>query len=254
MPDLIRARTWGLFGLIFCTLTACQSPGSTGHQSGQEKVHLTGRIIIRNLPSQRTSLYFEQQSPGNHSLEAGSKVDGEFSVFLPPGTYRLKALPRTACPIRNTLVLPPSRKTVRITLTTSPISFMHCEPSTLIVLDDSPGRNPVQHTPSIQIRGIWNPAPTRQISLFANPVQDPSKIQEIPVQPNGTFSWSPPFPGKYQLQAAGPGLCPLLGTVIVHPETQYLEIVDPRLSPGLPCPVPRIASHSGAFSLSGDGS
>ncbi|MHB1285497.1 MAG: ferredoxin reductase domain-containing protein [Leptospirales bacterium] len=254
MPDLIRTRTWGLFGLIFFSLTACQSPGSTGYEPGQDKVHLAGRIIIQNLPPQRTSLYFEEQSPGNSSLEAGTKVDGAFSIFLPPGTYRLKALPRTACPIQNTLILPPSHKTVRITVTTSSISFSHCAPSTLIVQDNSAGRIPVQHSPSIQIRGVWNPAPTRQISLFVSPILDSSKIQEIPVQPDGTFSWNPSLPGKYQLQAAGPGLCPLMGTVMIKPETQYLEILDPRLSPGAPCPAPRIAAHSGAFSLSGDGS
>lgn len=237
---------------MFLSLAACQSTGHASRETAQNRIHLTGNVIIRDLPPQRTSLYIEAQPPGHYSTETSTSVSGRFSVSLPSGTYILKALPKTACPIRNTLILPPAPKTVRIALTTSPLTFIHCQPSTLQVLNKT---HPVKKvtTPVLRIRGIWLPAPSRPISLFVSSVQSAASVQEIPVGPDGTFSWHPDGPGQYQLQAAPPGLCPLLGTVTIESRTQYLEIEDARLSPGAPCQTPGITAHSGAFSPAGTG-
>ncbi|MHB8421456.1 MAG: hypothetical protein ACYC9S_00055 [Leptospirales bacterium] len=218
--------------------------------TAKNSVHLTGHVVIRSLPSRRTSLYIEEQSPGHLSTETSTDASGMFSVSLPPGIYLLKALPSFACPIRNTLVLPPSTQTVRVTLTTFPLSFIHCNPSTLSVLGTPEPIVKRLNPPAISIQGIWIPSPSKPISIFATSALS-STTQEISVRPDGTFLWHPGSTGIFQIQAAPPGFCPLTGKVSIKNQSNYLEIRDSRFHPDSPCPIPLIRLHSRAFTPSG---
>ena len=248
----MNSRLVSILGITFCFLlmTSCQSTSSQSGNTAKSTVHLTGQVVIQSLPPQRLSLYIEEQSPFRRSIETSTTARGLFSVSLPPGIYLFKALPSFSCPIRNKLILPPSDHTVRITLTTFPLSFIHCKPSTLSVQGNTETVVRNASPATISIRGLWIPAPSKPISIFASSTQSSSSIQEIPVQPDGTFLWHPVSRGRFQIQAAPPGLCPLIGTITIQEGTRYLEIRDSSLLSGSPCPTPLIRTHSGAFTPS----
>lgn len=249
MPRSSISRGLALACMFLLALGACQTPRMAS--AGEKNVTVKGRVLVDHRAPGRVRLFFASQKPGIRSKEIPTNASGEFNTKLPPGIYRIRASPTSACPIRNTLVIPPSQKgELSILLKTTPLGFMTCKPSHIALLSATGmEESALKRRPLNDIGGFWTPAPGVSATLFLDADPSNGTLRQIPVDPKGHFPIKGISPGTYKLVATIAGFCPVSVRFSVHPAARYLVLRVPRFHPGSPCAGASVALHDRAFAL-----
>ncbi len=249
MPKPSTLRRLAIAFMFLLSLGACQTPRMAS--AVDEDVTVKGRVLVDHRVPGRVRLFFSAQKTGKPSKEIPTNASGEFKTTLPPGIYRIRASPTSACPVRNTLVIPPSQKgELSILLKTTPLGFMHCTPSHIALLSATGMESSTLKSPPLNnVGGFWTPAPGVPATLFLEDDPGNGSLRQIPVGPKGHFPIKGISPGAYKLVALVAGFCPVSVRFSVLPTTRYLVLKVPRFHPGSPCPGASAALHDRAFAL-----
>ncbi|MCL4461962.1 MAG: hypothetical protein M1297_09705 [Nitrospirae bacterium] len=209
---------------------------------------VNGSLRSGTLLLPKTSLYVTDLSRPGQTLEDATDLTGHFRLRLAPGTYNIHAAPVSSCPVDNTFVIPAGSPPVRLRVVASALTFTHCPPSrTEIVGAPHPGRS--LHKTTLAVRGFLIPAPGRKGSVFLIPQTSGGPVQEVPLNKDGSFFWTPPGPGTFIVQAALPGFCPVYQMFPVQRTDRFLILSVHRLGTDGKCFPAKASVYSGAFAL-----
>lgn len=229
-------------------LGACGTPQMA--DAGEKSVKVKGRVLVGDRAPGRVRLFFAAQRPSRRSVEIPTNATGEFETALAPGIYRIRASPTTACPIRNTLVIPPSQSgPLSIVLKTTPLGFFHCAPSHMTLASASNASQSRPESPTRSIEGFWAPAPKKPVTMFLDADPSNGSLRQIDVDPKGHFQIGGLASGAYTLVATVSGFCPVSVRFTIVPETRYLVLTVSAFRPGSPCIPAKASLHDTAFAL-----
>jgi hypothetical protein len=236
-----------IFAFLFL-LGACETPQMA--DAGEKSVTVKGRVQVGDRAPGRVRLFFAAQRPSRRSVEIPTNASGEFETALAPGIYRIRASPTTACPIRNTLVIPPSQSgPLSIVLKTTPLGFFHCAPSRMTLASASNASQSHPASPARTIEGFWAPEPKKAVTMFLDADPSNGSLRQIDVDPKGHFQVGALTPGAYTLVATVAGFCPVSVRFAILPETKYLVLKVSAFRPGSPCTPAKVSLHDTAFAL-----
>ncbi|AIA31588.1 carboxypeptidase-like regulatory domain-containing protein [Leptospirillum ferriphilum] len=231
-----------LFQTAGCSSSALRSTEPKG-------ILVTGSLRSGTLTVPKTALYVTDRSSSGHNLEVATDLTGHFRFRLPPGTYSLHAAPVSSCPVDNTFIIPPGSPPVHLRVLAPALTFTHCPPSqTLVAGVSTPGKSLHKKT-ILVVHGFLVPAPGKKASLFFIFQGTGNPVQEVSIEKNGTFDWTPPHAGSFVAQAALAGFCPVYQTFQIQKDSHYLILSVHPLGQSGQCSPAEASVYSGAFSL-----
>ncbi|WP_143469107.1 carboxypeptidase-like regulatory domain-containing protein [Leptospirillum ferriphilum] len=236
-----------LSALVLLFQTACSS--SALRSPEPKGILVTGSLRSGTLTVPKTALYVTERSPSGRNLEVATDLTGHFRFRLPPGTYSLHAAPVSSCPVDNTFIIPPGSPPVHLRVLAPALTFTHCPPSRTIVVGISPPGKSLHKKTRLVVHGFLVPAPGKKASLFLIFQGAGNPVQEVSIEKNGTFDWTPPHPGSFVAQAALAGFCPVYQTFRLQKESHYLILSVHPLGKSGQCSPAEASVYSGAFSL-----
>lgn len=240
-------RLLSVFAIFLFAVTGCSHNPIQGSSTGPA-IPVSGTLFSGTLALPKTAIYLTDLSRPGRSFEEATDLHGHFRMELTPGTWQMKSGPISSCPVDNTFVVPEGSPPLRMRVTASALTFIHCPPSRLEMSGPAAAVKEVS-APTLRIRGFVIPHPEQSVPLFLAPAGPGGTVEELSVKRDGTFTWVPSIPGTYTVQSVFTGFCPVYATVRVQRDSRYLVVGIHRLGKEGKCPPATVNIYSGAFSL-----
>ncbi len=239
-----------LMAFLGLSLASCKSgntPPAPSLQSSQERIPVSGTLVSEGLPINHATLFFKGLE-GQKDSEVITRANGSFEHRLRPGRYLLTSQPTGYCPVSGEITLPRNPDgPVPLRIELSRISFYHCSPGTILLAGKDIDQKGAPLTKLGLLSGIIDEtvsgtpvAPNgEKTTFFLTEEGSKGKTIEIPLDNTGRFIAPPLSPGRYVLDLALPGLCPVHQTLEIPPGPAFLNLSLSKHQTGTPCPAPR---------------